>query len=177
MVMGLEGARVVSAQIAGGQQLLAGAVEAFLHAIALKGVMFVRGRAKKLVFLGGVLFPADTADDRILRMVAALHGMPKSPTVGTLLDQGQRLEALRMYGPTKHEEGGLQDMRGGLAILIKEGEGNQPMMGLSRHVSLKPMGVGKECDAGAEHITAQFGPEFIGARKGARLVVHNWDHM
>jgi hypothetical protein len=148
-----------------------------MNAIALKGIMFVGGRAKELVFLGGVFLTTDAADNHILGMAAALHGVTQGLALGTLLNEGEGLEFLGVDGTTKHEEGGLQDMGGGLAILVKKGKGDGPMAGLSRNVSLKPMGIGEKGDAGAEHITAQLRAQLVRARKGTRLVMNNGDHM
>jgi hypothetical protein len=128
--------------------------------------MFVRGRAEELVFLRGMFLSTYAADNRILRMSVVLRRVAKGPAVGALLNQRKRLETLGANTPTKHEEGRLQDVRGGLAILIKKGEGNRPVTGLCGYIGLQPTGVREECDAGAEHIAAKFGPELVRARKG-----------
>jgi hypothetical protein len=81
-----EGTRVISTKVARCQQLFVSAVDALADTVTFEGAVLVGGATKELVFLRGMLFPTDTADNCILGMIAALCGMPKSLALGTLLD-------------------------------------------------------------------------------------------
>jgi hypothetical protein len=111
--------------------------------------MFVDRSTGKLVFFSGMFITADIAHHSILGMPALLCSVAQGPAASALLNEGKGLEVLHVNSTTKHEEGGLQKVGGGLAILIKECECNRAMSGIHGNVSLKPTGVRKKCEARA----------------------------
>jgi hypothetical protein len=88
------------------------------------------------VFFGVVFTATDAADDGVLGTSTALGGVAEGPTPSALLDEWERLEALGTNCASEHEKAGLEQARGGLAILIKEGKRDRAVSGVGRYVSL-----------------------------------------